>query len=99
MGRTTRHIRNQEDRCLWIGTHELKLDADKTGTLTSKFLHFHFLLRVPTRPMRVEKNGTLPIADRLARIHDALIQASRMTPEAFATGSQLDELREREHGI
>ena len=52
--KSARHLRKQDDRCLWIGTRELNIEPDATGTLTSKFLHFHFLLRLPTRPMKGE---------------------------------------------
>lgn len=81
-GTTTRHIRRQENRCLWIGVHEMGFQDSTTG-FRGKFLHYHFLLKLPTRPMVEEATNILPPADRLARVQDALLRASTLTQEAI----------------
>jgi hypothetical protein len=84
-GMSAMRVHDRFDRCFWFGVHE-----------TEPYLHFHLLLWIPERPMRVEKEtGLMSTAERLARVHAALVQASAVTPEAFATGDSLREhLRE-----
>jgi hypothetical protein len=96
-GPSTQRIKVQEHRCLWIGVREVELAHGANGE-RGRFLQYHLLLRLPARPMRCERDGLLPAEDRIARVLDALLQATQMTPDAFATGGPLDSLR-TENGV
>jgi hypothetical protein len=83
-GHSALTIRNYADRVLWFVVQEISGDG---------LVHYHTCFRMPERPMKVERTvGTLPVAERCALMQDALVDASRRTPEPFAS-SPLDDLR------
>jgi hypothetical protein len=72
-GRTSLEIANHDDRPLWFFVNEKR-----------SLNHFHAACRLPTRPMLTEHDDpTRSITVACHQLQDALVQASRTTPEPF----------------
>jgi hypothetical protein len=105
-GKSALRISDYADRCLWMFVHETARQdwSNRFGDgKPRKLHHYHALLRMPSfsfafrgksRLMMEEQRlgRRFRIGDRCARMQDALIAASRRTPEPYAS-SALDNLR------
>lgn len=104
-GPSALRIRNHADRCLWLFVHQTITKRDLTNPKSKPipFHHYHGLLRMPrfshqfrghSRPMLKETKcqRMLPLTERCSLMQDALIAASKRTPQPYVD-SAVDHLR------
>jgi hypothetical protein len=91
-GKSALHIRNFDDRCLWMFVAEtIRQPFRKSGNAKpTKMRHYHGVLRMPTRPMLIERETKMfTTSERCQRLQDALIEATARTPSVDTQNRQL----------